>query len=483
MRRSVVVVGAGVAGLAAAWELSGASRGPDGAGVRVEVLEASDDVGGSLATAPFAGRQVDLGADGFLARRPEATALVDELGLAGQLEAIASSGSSIWLRGALSALPSGLVLGVPTSSAMVRSIKGLSWRARMDARRDELAPRRLRVGDDISIGEILRTKLGDELAYTFIEPMIGGIQAGRIDELSARSVFPALFEAAQRGGSLLKAIAATGSANPGPTAADVAAAPLFYTLTDGVGSLVRELARQLRSRGVVVRTGAAVTALRRSPSSDYPWEVDTADTTTPANAVVLATPATVSAALVGRLDPALAALERVRSASAAMVNVAVARAQITLPDAGTGLLVPLGTGWSGEGSMMVTAVTFLDRKWPHLQREHDVLVRAHVGRSDDERFMALDDAELTARVARELAVLLPRFDGPFESLVVRWPGRLPQYVIGHEQMVEEAKGAAAALGLALAGNAYDGIGVPASIGSGRAGARAVLATLDGVRPA
>jgi len=473
VRRSVVVVGAGIAGLAAAWELTGAARGPDESTPRVEVLEAGGDIGGALSTAPFATRQIDLGADGFLARRPEATTLVEELGLGDRLEAIATSGSSIWLRGALHPLPKGLVLGVPTSSSMVRSIPGLSWRARMDARRDELAPRRLDVGDDMTIGEILRTKLGNELTYCFIEPMVGGIQAGRVDELSALSVFPPLFAAAKRGGSLMKAIAAVA---PSPAGADTT--PLFYSLTTGVGSLVLELARQLRVRGVMVRTHAAATALRRSPSSAYPWEVDTTDTTTPANAVVLATPASVSAALVGRLEPALAALGNVRSASAAMVTFALAREQVTLPPSGTGLLVPLGTSWSGEGSMMVTAVTFLDRKWPHLQRANDVVLRAHVGRSDDDRFMALDDDELTARVSRELAALLTRFDGPFDSLVQRWPDRLPQYVLGHERLVEAARSAAAPWQLALAGNAYDGVGVPASIGSGRAAARAVLAMLD-----
>ena len=163
-------------------------------------------MGGTLVTAPFAGRTIDLGADGFLARRGEATNLVDELGWRDRLEAIGASGSNIWLGGALYELPQGLVLGVPTSSAMVRSVGGLTWRARECARRDEVLAKRLNVGEDISIGEILRTKLGPELAYTFIEPMVGGIQAGRIDELSAKSVFPLLYEAATMGGSLMKAL-------------------------------------------------------------------------------------------------------------------------------------------------------------------------------------------------------------------------------------------------------------------------------------
>jgi oxygen-dependent protoporphyrinogen oxidase len=476
-RSSVVVIGGGISGLAAAWELSGGAEGPNDNTPRVELLEANERLGGTLANATFAGRTIDLGADGFLARRPEATTLVDELGWQDRLEAIAVNGSSIWLHGSLYELPSGLALGVPTSSAMVRSVTGLSWRARLHARRDELLAKHMNVGDDVSIGEILRTKLGPELAYSFIEPMVGGIQAGRIDELSAKSVFPSLLEAAQHGGSLMKNLKQLGAAGPAGSTA-VVSGPLFYSLTSGVGSLPSELARQLKARGVVLRTGAGATALRQSPSGSYPWEVDTTTTTTPANAIIVTTPAHVSAELLGHFDPALEALGRVPMAGAAMITFSIDRSEIALPEHGTGVLVPLGTMFSGEGSMMVTAITLLSRKWPHLQHDGDVLLRAHVGRSDDQRWRSLSDEELTSRVAMELAVLLPSFGRANESLVQRWLPGLPQYVVGHDTMVASARAAAAPLQLALAGISYDGVGVPASIGSGRNAAREILKTLS-----
>jgi oxygen-dependent protoporphyrinogen oxidase len=477
-RSSVVIIGGGISGLAAAWELTGGVDGPHDASPRVELVEAHDYLGGTLATTTFAGRTIDLGADGFLARRPEATALVDELGWKDRLEAIAASGSSIWLRGALYELPSGLALGVPTSSAMVRSVKGLSASARRHARRDELLAKRLSVGDDISIGEILRTKLGPELAYQFIEPMVGGIQAGRIDELSAKSVFPSLLEAARLGGSLMKNLRKLGEAGRGPVGATGETDPLFCSLTSGVGSLPGELARQLRSRGVVLRTASSATALRRSPSGSYPWEVDTATTTTPANALIVTTPAPVTGQLLGHFDHALEALRHVATAGAAMITFSIDRSRIALPEHGTGILVPLGTMWSGEGSMLVTAITLLDRKWPHLSRNDDVLLRAHVGRSDDARWTQLDDDQLTARVAQELAVLLPSFGSPNETLVQRWLPGLPQYYVGHATMVASARAAGAPLRLALAGGSYDGVGVPASIGSGRRAAREILGMLS-----
>jgi oxygen-dependent protoporphyrinogen oxidase len=467
-RASIVIVGGGIAGLSAAWELTGAKDGPDEQSPRVEIIEADSRVGGVLRTTQFAGRTIDLGADGFLSRRPEAVELIGELGRSDELEAIDASGASLWLRGALNELPTGLVLGIPTSSGQLANVKGLSLRARLDAARDQRVPIRMNVGDDATIGDIVRTKLGRELAYQFIEPMVGGIQAGRIDQLSAKSVFPALLTAAQKGGSLMKSLRAVTANVPETTG------PIFNSLVNGVGSLPLELAEQLRSRGVVVRTGVAVTALRRTPSGNYPWEVDTATTTTPADVVVLATPAPTVARLLGSLDPALERLSSIPSAGAAIITFSAPRNAITLSAAGTGVLVPLGTPWSGEGSMMVTALTFLDRKWAHLRLDDDVLVRAHVGRIDDDRWSQLSDDELTERVACEMRVLLPRFETNFSSVVQRWPAGLPQYYLGHDTMVTNARAAAATMRVALCGNAYDGVGIPASIGSGRRAGREAL---------
>ncbi len=478
MRASVVIVGAGISGLAAAWELSGASAGPDEATARIEVIESEKRVGGALATTDFAGRTIDLGADGFLARRPEAVNLIRELGLEQQLEAIDASGASIYLHGALYELPTGLVLGVPTSVRDIKQVKGLSRGARWHLRRDRWLPRRLVVEEDASIGQIVRTKLGDELSYHFIEPMIGGIQAGRIDELSARSVFPALLDAARAGGSLTKALRPTGPVSPGPASALVASAPLFCTLRGGVGSLAIELERRLIERGVVVRKGVGVSALRRTPSGTYPWEVDTPATTTPANAVIMAAPAHVAGRLLGAHHPALRALETVDFAGAAMVTFCVGGDDVTLPARGTGVLVPLGTPWSHHDTMMVTAITLLDRKWPHLRRDGEVLLRTHVGRVDDERANDLSDDELRERVANELRALLGRFEQPRDSLVQRWPRALPQYHVGHERLVRDARSAAGELRVALAGMAYDGVGIPASVESGRRASRAVLAMLS-----
>jgi oxygen-dependent protoporphyrinogen oxidase len=476
-RRSVVIVGGGISALAAAWELTGASSGPTPDTVRVEIVEASRTVGGALQRTRFAGRDLDCGADGFLARRPEAVQLVRELGLDDELEPINASGAWIFLRGRLRAVPTVVALGVPTSASSLKATKGLSTRARTNAWRDEHFPRAMDIGSDATIGEIVRRKLGDEIAYQLVEPMIGGIQAGRIDDLSAASVFPALLEAARSGGSLMKALAAKGPVLPGPTGPR-SEGPTFYSLRHSVGSLCEQLETKLRERSVIFTTSTPVTAIRRTKSEFYRWEVDTATATTPANCVVVCTAAKVTASLLGALDPALRALDTITSASAAMVTFCVARSSVTLPATGTGVLVPLGTRFENADSMMVTAVTFLDRKWPHLANDDTILLRAHVGRIDDERFLSMSDHELTTRVQRELSVVLSGFPAPLDSMVVRWPSGLPQYRVGHADLVASARRAATSLGVCLAGLAYDGVGIPASIGSGREAARDARNILD-----
>lgn len=478
-RNSVVIVGAGISGLSAAWELSGGADGPNELTPRIEIIEASDHLGGLIGTREFAGRSVDLGADGFLGRRPEVVTLARELGLEDQLEAINASGASIFLRGTIYELPTGLVLGVPTSPKSLRSLRGLSWRARQAARRDFYLPRKFNVNGDVSIGAIVRAKLGDELALQVIEPMIGGIQAGRIDDLSAQSVFPGLVVAAKSGGSLMRAMAKLGAAQPGPAnAAPASHGAMFYSLQSGVGSLATALADQLERRGVELRRSMPVTALRRSVDEHYPWEVDTASTTTRANALIVATPVGVAGQLLGSHDLRLKALLQIDSAGAAMVCFRVSRDQANLPDQGTGVLVPLGTPWQVDETMMITAVTFLDRKWPRLLHEDDCVLRAHVGRIDDNRWETMSDTDLTTRVAKELATLFGSWPLESDSFVARWPNGLPQYRVGHEELIRHANDAAGALRVALAGNAYDGVGIPASVGSGRKAAQQVQKFLE-----
>jgi oxygen-dependent protoporphyrinogen oxidase len=299
--------------------------------------------------------------------------------------------------------------------------------------------------------------------------MIGGIQAGRVDDLSAATVFPALYAAARRGGSLQRAI------RPAPVATSTPPTPLFYSLRGGLGSLPKRLDALVRSRGVDVRTAHRVTGITRGTTRR--WAVATATTTTEADAVIVTTPAFVTGELLGHLDPALRALSTIPRATTAMVTFAVDRHSAPLPTHGTGFLVPLETPFRDGESMIITAGTLLDRKWPSLVDNETVLIRVHAGRSDDERAAMLSDDELIERVRQELAVILGSWPEARDVIVQRWPVALPQYLVGHADLVRRAHQAAEERYLWLAGMAYDGVGVPASIGSGRRAGRTVAATL------
>ena len=467
-RRSVVIVGGGIAGLAAAWEASGGSTpNPE---VFVEVIESLPSTGGALRAIEFAGQVIDLGADGFLATRGEATEFIREVGLGEQLRPIGASGAWIYLRGHLEKIPTGLVLGVPTRWAQLRSMKYLSRRAKMGALRDLLLPRRLHATEEFTIGEILRSKLGNALVDELIEPMIGGIQAGRVDELSAEEVFPALDSAARKGGSLMRAI------RPVPPTTPVTPSPIFFSLQDGVGSLPTHLRDVLQRRGVIFRTSDPVTAIRRTAGQSHALSVETATSVTPADAVVVATPPQIAGALLGDLAADVRRFEFVKSASSTMVTFAVPRASCPLPESGTGVLVPLNTDFAaGTDSLVTTAVTFLDRKWEHLHDPQFALVRVHTGRIDDARAMALSDGELVSRVHAELTQIFGTWPEAIATRVQRWPHALPQYLPLHRAMVTAARTALAPHGVFLGGMAYDGVGVPASIGSGRRAGREALA--------
>ena len=254
--------------------------------------------------------------------------------------------------------------------------------------------------------------------------------------------------------------------------------PAFVTLHDGVGSLPGLLAEVLGARGVTCATGREVVAVRRGAAGAPRWVVETAAGDVAGDAVILAAPPAASAALLAPHDPdAAAMLLAIDAASVAVVTLRYAAGDVALPEESTGILVPAGAP-GPDGPYLASAVTFLDRKWPHLARDDEALLRVSAGRIDDARPDDLDDAALVARVGEELDALLTHAGAPLEALVTRWPQAFPQYRVNHLVRVEGIEAAAGALGgVAVAGAAYRGVGVPACIASGRAAARAVRSWL------
>lgn len=485
MPETVAVVGAGVSGLAAAWELTGGAAGPGPGTPRVVVLEATDRVGGKLRTVDVGGLAVDAGADGFLGRRPEAADLCRELGLAEELVPIARSGAAVWARGRRRDLPAGLSLGVPTRFLPAARSGILGARGSLRLLVDVVAPRRDLRGPlgDRAIGPLVGRKLGRRVVDRLVDPLVGGIHAGGVADMSAAAVFPLLLAAAQQRGSLMRRLRhAAERGNGGDRgAAHGGDQPLFWTLRHGVATLPVRLAAALADRGVTVHTGRPVDGLERGAPGGPAWAVCTGTGPVPADGLVLAVPPGAAADLLAPYEAEAAGLLRgIDHAAVTVVTLAYAEDDVPGDLAGTGLLVPRGTPAPEplDGDLLVTACTYLDAKWPNLGRPGRRLLRASAGRYGDDRPAGLDDGALTARVAAELEVLLGVSGPPLASAVARWPDALPQYRVHHLLRVAGIEAAVRRLpAAALAGAAYHGVGIPACVASGRGAARRVLDAL------
>ncbi|MFF5188383.1 protoporphyrinogen oxidase [Streptomyces sp. NPDC000345] len=458
----VVVIGAGIAGLAAAHRLLRS-------GTRVTVLEASERVGGKLLPGEIAGVRVDLGAESMLARRPEAVALAREAGLTDRLRPPATAAASIWTRGALRPMPKGHVMGVPGTAAALSGVLSDEGLARIE--RDADLPR-TEVGEDVAVGEYVAARLGREVVDRLIEPLLGGVYAGDAYRISMRSAVPQLFQAARTHTSLTEAVREIQA----KAAAAAQTGPVFMGIEGGVGSLPLAVAASVTARGGEVHTGVPATGLRREPGGG--WRVTAGDRVLRADAVVVAVPAPAAAGLLAAESPAAAAeLRTVEYASMALITLAYRRSETDLPE-GSGFLVPPVDGHT------IKASTFASRKWGWIADEDpDVTVlRTSVGRYGETEILQRDDAGLVDVSRRDLRAATGLDATPLETRVTRWTDGLPQYPVGHHARVARIREHLAKLpGLAVCGAQYDGVGIPACIASAYAAVDQIHGDLSAVR--
>jgi protoporphyrinogen/coproporphyrinogen III oxidase len=451
----VVVVGGGIAGLCAARRLE--SLAPD---AELVLLERDKVLGGKVRTERVDGFIVEAAPDSFLTRKERGVGLCEELGLSEELIARRPEHRGSFVRHGdhLHPLPEGLTGMIPTSLEALETSELLSaeGKTRFAAEPDvPPAP----AGADESVGAFVSRRFGREAYEALVEPLMTGIYGGDGDLLSLQATFPQLRALELERGSVLRGLSA-----PAPTER-----PPFVSLRGGMDVLVEALAGDLGRTDV--RSGrTAERVSRREPG----FEVGLADGETIAvEGVVLATPAYVTGALVASLDHELAdAHAEIPYASSVVVTLAFSRADV-VPLDGYGYVVPRAEG--GD----VLACTWSSQKWEHRAPEEAVLLRVYAGRYGG-RDVTMDSDEQLVALARVELRFLGVTAEPLVTRVHRWPLGMPQYVLGHLDRVERIETALVSHpGLAVAGAAYRGVGIPDCIASGEAAAESVARSLAG----
>ena len=461
----VVVIGGGIAGLAAAFFLKDEP-------VRVTVLEGSPRLGGKLSVSDVAGVPVDEGAEALLARRPEGIALITATGLGGDLVPAGVTSSAIYTRGAMRALPRRQFMGVPAdmdelAATGVVSAEGVA-RARLESRA---------AGEpgDVSVTQYIGARLGAEIVDRLVDPLLGGVYAGRSEELSFEATLAPLAAAARQHPTLTEAVTSLLPDAPDDPTSDNSKkpAPMFVSLTTGIGALPDAVAK---ASNADVRVNAMVRELTRTEAG---WRLTVGSAADPeylvADAVIVTVPAAPASRLLSRTVPAASApLSEIPYASMAIITLAY-RAEDFPSQPRSGYLVPAVDGRA------VKAVTFSTVKWPHLTRHAPAhVVRCSIGRVGETALLQRDDKDLARLAAAELADAVGITATSVAQRVTRWGGALPQYNVGHLDRVARIRAAVGEQpGLAVAGAAYDGIGIPACIATAQAAARQVAGYLAG----
>jgi oxygen-dependent protoporphyrinogen oxidase len=456
----VAIIGGGISGLAAAYELQ--QRG-----IPFTLLEASPRLGGLIKTEYLDGFIIEAGPESVLAQKPAALRLCEELGLGPRIISSQPPRTAFIQSGArLVPIPSSSVLGIPLTWRALLTYDLLPPLARARLALEPLMPRARDHSNDESVASFFRRRFGRATVPLIAAPLLGGIHAGRVEALSVRSIFPKFVEAEMTRGSVLRAFRSRRAGS----GADGA----FRSLTSGMGELVSAIGRRLPPGRVRLASGAA--SLSRTHGG---WRIGTPQGALDVRCVILAAPAFAAARLLASLDQEASALcAGVQYASSAGLTLAYRREQVSHPLRGSGFVVSR-KGTAGR----VTACTWVSSKWSGRAPEGTVLLRAFVGGASDPSAVDLSDDEMTEVVTRELSPLLGLTGPPVLTRVHRWRDASAQHNVGHlariarlEQRLTNHPG------LLLAGSGFRAVGIPDCVSDGRAAAIAAAERVAAAAP-
>ena len=463
----VVVVGGGIAGLSAAHRLAETKR----TGLEVTLLERSDRFGGTIRTVELGGCLVELGPDSFLSSKPWLTQLAERVGVADRIIATATTHrrSHVVHRGRLHPLPDGFLMMAPTRLWPMVTTSLFSWTGKIRCALDLVLPRSRATGDE-SLGAFVRRRFGGEVLERVVQPLIGGIYAGDPDRLSLKATIPRFLEMETRYRSVIRAMVAQRRAaarrEGGSTAGSGARYGELVTFDHGMETIVQALTESLPDEAM--HTHSDVVNLNREGDL---WRLACGDGQhIDADAVILALPAQRAADLLRGIETGLYdELSAIPHASTAVLNLVYRRSDVPHPMDCFGFVVP------AVEERDIIACTFSSVKFPNRAPEDRVLLRAFIGGAQQQHMLGFDDGEIHRIVQAELKDLMGIEATPLHTALARYPDAMPQYLVGHSRRVERIESLLERYpGLALAGNAYGGVGLPDCVRSGEQAAERVL---------
>lgn len=458
----VAVIGGGIAGLSAAWEL----RRQLGPNARILLTEAYDRLGGKLKTVNYANGPVDMGAEAYLGFRGDFTELIESVGLGDQLCVPSGLPSGFFVDGALVDIPRRTLMGIPSRGEDVVEVVGAAGAARVDAERNG-QPMTWTPGQDTSVGQLVEARLGRIVVDRLVSPLLGGVYSCNAFDLGVRATLPQLAEELDRRGSagesffLVDAVDSILSQRPAPQkeANGTKPKPVFRSLKGGYASLVDALVRHADPE-VLRNTG--VESIGRTRNGYYIDPIGEFD------AVIVATPAPTASAILQYMAPTAAeVLGEIDLASSVVVGMRMASSH--------GIPERSGVLLGNDAPTEAKAFTFSSRKWPHLAERGGAFVRASFGSFDNPWHLDVDNRALLSFAVEDLERITGERKNPEEYFVQRWWGGLPRYGVGYMEAISQAYDEVLGIrGLALAGSMLNGVGVPATAASGVEAAREII---------
>ena len=463
-RKKIAIIGGGITGLAAAYELTQQARRANSP-IDIELFEQAPELGGKIITKKDDPYLVEGGPDCFIVEKPWALQLIKELGLEKELLNTSSgaTGTFVFDNNALHRLPEGVMMMVPTKMLPFLSSKLISWPGKIRMGCDLFIPRRKESGDE-TLASFVKRRLGQEALDKMAEPLIGGIHAGNPENMSLLSTFPRFLEMEQDGGSLIVGMLKRQKkmaemmkkrpASPGPKRT------FFISLNEGLGRLVDELAMVIGDEKI--HCNRKISQLKQNPDGRWLIEEENHESTT-ADALIVTTETYAAAGMLANELPRLAdLLNETPYVSSATISMAFPREAIPHPLDAYGFIVPK------IANRRIMAVTWSSIKWGHRAPQGKVLLRAFVGGAQRQELASCGDQETIAMVREELSSIMGITSPPEKSWIYRWPQGMPQYIMGHLERLEAIDAITdQQKGLYLAGAGYRGIGIPDCINQGR----------------